>query len=75
MMTLFSADGGPLMQVHAIERQGSDLLVRGKAFGTMPVTARLTPAEARKGLQLLGFRLLLFLLTLPLRKRSSVTTP
>lgn len=68
MMTLYSADKTELMQVSTIERDGSDLLIRGKVFGTMPMTARLTPDQARQGLRLLSFRLVLFLLTLLLRR-------
>ena len=40
----------------AIERQGNDLVIKGKIFGTMPMTAKLRPAEARSALKLLGFR-------------------
>jgi len=68
MMTLYSPDNSPLMQVSTIERSGNELLVKGKVFGTMPVTARLKPSEARKGLRMLGFRLTFFLLTFLLRK-------
>lgn len=68
MMTLLGSDRTPLMQVSALERDGNDLLIRGKVFGTMPMTARLTPAEARNGLRLIGVRLGLFLLTLALRR-------
>jgi hypothetical protein len=68
MMTLYSADKSPLMQVSAIERDGSDLIIKGKAFGAMPMTARLTPKEARAGLRLLRLRLVWFLLTLPFRR-------
>ena len=68
MMTLYSADKSPLMQISAIERDGSDLLIRGKAFGAMPMTARLTPKEARQGLKLVRLRLVWFLLTLPFRR-------
>jgi hypothetical protein len=53
--------------VTALDRDGNKLVIKGKVFGTMPITARLSPAEARKGLKLLNFRLLLFLLTLLLR--------
>lgn len=67
MMTLYSTDNSPLMQVSAIERRGNELLIKGKVFGTMPMTARLSPAEARKGLKLLSFKLVLFLLTFLLR--------
>jgi len=68
MMTLYSADRSALMEVTALERDGNDLLIRGKVFGTMPMTARLTPAQARQGLKLLSFRLVLFLVTLLLRR-------
>lgn len=67
MMTLYSADGSPLMQIGALERSGKDLLIKGKVFGTMPMTARLTPQEARNGLKLMSFKLVLFLLTFLLR--------
>jgi hypothetical protein len=56
------------MQISAIERSGNELLVKGKVFGTMPVTARLKPSEARKGLRMLGLPLVLFLLTFLVRK-------
>jgi len=70
MMTLYSADKTALMQIQAIERSGEDLLIKGKVFGTMPMTARLTPAEARNGLKLLSVRLALFLLSMPFRRRK-----
>ena len=63
MLTLYSPDGSSLMEVEALERNGNELLIKGKVFGAMPMTARLTPAEARKGLKLLNFKLALFLLT------------
>lgn len=68
MMTLYSADKSELMQVSAIERDGSDLLIRGKVFGTMPMTARLTPPEARRGLRLLRLRMFFFLLSMLFRR-------
>jgi hypothetical protein len=67
MMTLYSADKSELMQISAVERDGSDLLIKGKVFGTMPMTARLTPAQARQGLKLMRFKLLFFVLTMLFR--------
>ena len=67
MMKLYSADNSPLMEIDGLERSGNDLLIKGKVFGTMPMTARLSPAEARNGLKLLSFKLALFLLTFLLR--------
>jgi hypothetical protein len=68
MMTLYSADKSELMQVNAIERDGSDLLIKGKVFGTMPMTARLTPAEARQGLKLMRVRIVFFLISMLFRR-------
>ncbi len=67
MMKFVGADGTELIMVTALDRDGNKLVIKGKVFGAMPITARLSPAEARKGLKLLNFRLLLFLLTLLLR--------
>lgn len=66
-MKLYDQNGGELMRIESIERAGGDLLIRGKVFGAMPLSARLRPAEARRGLKLLRPRVLLFLLTLPFR--------
>jgi hypothetical protein len=67
MMNFVGADGTELIMVTALDRDGNKLVIKGKVFGAMPITAHLSPAEARKGLKLLNFRLLLFLLTLLLR--------
>jgi hypothetical protein len=68
MFTLYSADNSKLMEIEALERSGNDLLIKGKVFGAMPMTARLSPSEARKGLRLMNAKLALFLLTFLLRK-------
>lgn len=67
-MKIFAADKSELMQVSKIERKGNDLVLKGKVYGTMPMTATLTPDQARAALKLLTPRLVLFLLTLPFRK-------
>lgn len=69
-MKLYSADNSELMEVSALERQGDNLVIKGKVFGTMPMMAKLKPAEARAALKLLDFRLAFFLLTLPFRKSA-----
>ena len=58
-MKLHSTDGSELMTVSALERDGNSLLIKGKVFGAMPMTARLNPEAARAALKLL---------TLPFRK-------
>lgn len=67
-MKLFGPDNKELMTVTAIERQGNELVVKGKIFGTMPMTAKLRPAEARRALKLLDLRTALFALSLFFRK-------
>ncbi len=67
-MKLYSPDKSELMDVSAIERDGNDLVIKGKVFGAMPMTARLRPEEAKKALKLVDFRTALFILTLPFRK-------
>ena len=52
------------MTVNALERDGNTLIVRGRIFGAMPMTAKLRPAEARAALKLLNFRMILFLISL-----------
>ncbi len=67
-MKLHSTDGGELLTVSALERDGNSLLIKGKVFGAMPMNARLHPEAARAALKLLTPRLFFFLLTLPFRK-------
>jgi hypothetical protein len=67
-MKIYGADGKEMMVVTALEREGSTLVIKGKLFGTMPLTAKLRPAEARKAFGLLNWRLFLFVLSLPFRR-------
>lgn len=69
-MILYSPDNSALMEVQSIERSGNELVIKGKVFGTMPITARLKPEQARKGLKLLRPRLVLFLLSMLFRRSA-----
>lgn len=66
-MKLYGPDRRELMTISQIERNGNQLTIKGKVFGTMPLSASLTPAQARQGLKLLGLRGLLFMLTMLFR--------
>ena len=67
-MKLIGPDKSELMTVSAVERDGQDLVIKGKVFGAMPMTARLTPEQARAAFKLLNLRTILFILTLPFRR-------
>jgi hypothetical protein len=67
-MKLYGSDKRELITVSRIERDGNQLVIRGKVFGTMPMTATLTPANVREGLRLLRWSGVLFLLTMPFRR-------
>lgn len=70
-MKVFASDKSELMLVSKIERKGDELVLKGKVFGTMPMSATLTPEQARAFLKLLTPRLALFILTLPFRKGAA----
>ena len=67
-MKIFGADNKEMIAISALEREGRELVLKGKIFGTMPMTARIRPEEARQALKLLNWRTAWFLLTLPLRR-------
>lgn len=68
MMKIYGQDNSELMQISSLERDGQTLLIKGKVFGSMPMTAKLTPQEGRKALKLLNLRLALFLVTFLFRR-------
>lgn len=70
-MKIYGADNSELMEISVIERDGNSLLIKGKIYGTMPLSAKLRPAEARKIFKLLSLRTILFILTLPFRGSNS----
>jgi hypothetical protein len=65
---IFGADNKEMMAISVIERDGRELVLRGKIFGTLPMTARVRPEEVRRALKLLNWRTALFLLSLPFRR-------
>jgi hypothetical protein len=67
-MKVYGQDNSELMQVTSIESEDGKLLMKGKVFGSMPMTAKVTPQEARNALKLLNFKVVIFLLTFLFRK-------
>lgn len=68
VMKILDAQDKELMAVRKLERDGDNLLIRGKIFGAMPMVAKVTPAEARAALKLLDAKTIWLLLTLLFRK-------
>lgn len=67
-MKIFGPDNQELIAIAAIERDGAELVLRGKILGTLPMSARIRPEEARRGLKLLDWRTAMFVLSLPWRR-------
>ncbi len=67
-MKIYSQDGSELFDVEALEQDGDQLVIKGKVFSAMPMAAKLSPSEARKGMKLLNVKLFFFLLTFLFRK-------
>lgn len=74
-MTVRDEHGNALMSVKRLERDGNDLVIRGKIFDAMPMAARLSPEDARAALKLLDFKTILFLLTILFRKSKPSDGP
>ena len=67
-MKIFGPDNQELIAISAIERDGVELVLRGKILGTLPMSARIRPEEARRALKLLDWRTAMFVLSLPWRR-------
>jgi hypothetical protein len=68
---LFDANKAELMAISALEKDGNELVIRGKIYGAMPMSARLRPEEVRNMLRLLTPSIILFLLTMPFRRSAT----
>jgi hypothetical protein len=69
-MTVYGAQNEVLMNVTAIESEGNELVVKGRIFGAMPLTAKIPPEEMRAAFRILSFRRILFLISLLFRRAS-----
>ena len=67
-MKLYSPDNSELMLITSLERDGDELVVKGKVFGAMPIVAKLRPEQARALFALLTPGLFFFLLSMPFRR-------
>lgn len=67
-MKIYAVDDRELMDISEVVPQGNALLLRGRIFGSMPVTAKLKPGEMRAALKLLTIRKVAFLVSLFFRR-------
>ncbi|MDO7837314.1 hypothetical protein Q4610_19900 [Sphingobium sp. HBC34] len=67
-MKIYAQDRSELMDVQSLDVIDGELVIKGKVFGAMPMSARLSPSQARKGLRLLTPRMVLFLITFLFRR-------
>jgi hypothetical protein len=75
VVTLYGSADEDLMKIRTIEREGDDLVVRGQAYGSIPLTAKLRPEQARRMLKLLSFSLVPFLFTFLFRRSKTKSAP
>lgn len=66
MIKLYGPDNKEMMAINTLDKDagGKALIIKGKIYGAMPVTALLRPEDVRALLKMLTPRLLWFLLTM-----------
>jgi phytoene dehydrogenase-like protein len=67
-VTLYGPANEDLLVIRAIERKGNSVVVKGQAYGTMPLSATLRPEQARRVFKLLRWSLIPFLLSFLFRR-------
>ena len=67
-MKIYGADKTEMMDVSSIQQDGPNLVIKGKIYGTMPMSAVLRPEELRKSFKLLNLKIIWFIFTMLFRK-------
>lgn len=68
---LIDPNNAELMAISGLERNGNELVIRGKIYGSMPIKARLTPQEVRNIFGLLNASLLFFIVSMLFRRDAA----
>ena len=71
-VTLYGPANEDLLVIRSIEREGNSVVVKGQAYGTMPLSATLRPEQARRIFKLLKWRLLPFLIGFLFRRSKDL---
>jgi hypothetical protein len=74
-VTLYGPAGEDLMTIRTIALEGNELVVKGQAYGTMPLTAKLQPEQARRIVRMLGLSLFPLLFTFLFRRSRPKGAP
>ena len=74
-ITLYGPAGEDLMTIRSIAREGTELVVKGQAYGTMPLTAKLRPEQARRIFRMLGLSVFPLLFTFLFRRSKPRDAP
>lgn len=67
-MKIYAIDDRELMEIAEVVTERDAVLLRGRIFGSMPVTAKVTPGEMRAALKLLTVRKVVCLVSLLFRR-------
>jgi hypothetical protein len=67
-VTLYGPANEDLLVIRSVERDGNSLVVKGQAYGTMPLSAALRPEEARRLFSLVKWPLVPFLVSFLFRR-------
>jgi hypothetical protein len=59
-MKVYGSDNSELMDVNKIYRKDGELVMEGTILESMPIIARVKPAEVRQALKMLSFSDMLF---------------
>jgi hypothetical protein len=65
---IYDANKSELMAISGLEREGNELVIRGKIYGAMPMSARLRPEDVRSLLKLLSLKIIIFAISMLFRK-------
>lgn len=67
---IYDANKSELMAISGLEREGNELVIRGKIYGAMPMSARLRPEDVRNLLKLLDLKIIIFAISMLFRKST-----
>jgi hypothetical protein len=70
-VTLHGPAGEDLLLIRSIEREGNSVVLKGQAYGTMPLSATLRPEQARRLFGLLKPALIPFLISFLFRRSKT----